>query len=216
MGNIQDLLAQILSARYGRDVRQSIHDAIETCYEDGHAGAIDLQAREDIAQANELLGDTDISGISETVTGAVVELGGAVETAQETADGNKTQIEALEEIMDEVGKLYTDTNSEAVSLTTSVWTRVNSLNLPAGVYEMHGGARIEPTYTGSIGLLISTEATGSSEAIEQATTDTSRQTLATLAKPLVLNTATTINFYVLIYGSGHSTINSSLSALKIK
>lgn len=49
MGNIQDLLAQILSARYGRDVRQSIHDAIETCYEDGHAGAIDLQAREDIA-----------------------------------------------------------------------------------------------------------------------------------------------------------------------
>lgn len=50
MGNIQDLLAQILSARYGRDVRQSIHDAIETCYEDGHAGAIDLQAREDIAQ----------------------------------------------------------------------------------------------------------------------------------------------------------------------
>lgn len=80
MGNIQDLLAQILSARYGRDVRQSIHDAIETCYEDGHAGAIDLQART-------LLGDTDISGISETVTGAVVELNGAVETAQTTADG---------------------------------------------------------------------------------------------------------------------------------
>lgn len=87
MGNIQDLLAQILSARYGRDVRQSIHDAIETCYEDGHAGAIDLQAREDIAQANELLGDTDISEISETVTGAVVELDGAVGTAQTTADG---------------------------------------------------------------------------------------------------------------------------------
>ena len=74
MGNIQDLLAQILSARYGRDVRQSIHDAIETCYEDGHAGAIDLEART-------LLGDTDISEISETVTGAVVELGGAVDEA---------------------------------------------------------------------------------------------------------------------------------------
>lgn len=79
MGNIQDLLAQILSARYGRDVRQSIHDAIETCYEDGHAGAIDLEART-------LLGNTDISGVSETVTGAVVELNGAVETAQTTAD----------------------------------------------------------------------------------------------------------------------------------
>ena len=83
MGNIQDLLAQILSARYGRDVRQSIHDAIETCYEDGHAGAIDLEART-------LLGDTDISEISETVTGAVVELNGAVEEAQTTADGAVT------------------------------------------------------------------------------------------------------------------------------
>lgn len=80
MGNIQDLLAQILSARYGRDVRQSIHDAIRQCYDDGHAGAIDLQART-------LLGDTDISGISETVTGAVVELGESVGTAQTTADG---------------------------------------------------------------------------------------------------------------------------------
>ena len=87
MGNIQDLLAQILSARYGRDVRQSIHDAIETCYEDGHAGAIDLEART-------LLGDTDISGISETVTGAVVELGESVETAQTTADGKLAPADA--------------------------------------------------------------------------------------------------------------------------
>ena len=103
MGNIQDLLAQILSARYGRDVRQSIHDAIETCYEDGHAGAIDLQAREDIAQAKELLGNTDISEISETVTGAVVELDGAVGTAQTTADGAVTAAQAAQSTAD--GKL---------------------------------------------------------------------------------------------------------------
>lgn len=94
MGNIQDLLAQILSARYGRDVRQSIHDAIETCYEDGHAGAIDLQART-------LLGDTDISGISETVTGAVVELGGAVGTAQTTADGAVTAAQTAQSTADQ-------------------------------------------------------------------------------------------------------------------
>lgn len=31
---IADLLAQILAAVYGRDVRQSIHDAIEQCYTD--------------------------------------------------------------------------------------------------------------------------------------------------------------------------------------
>lgn len=37
MNGIQDLLNQILSAVYGRDVRQSIHDAIKKCYEDGTA-----------------------------------------------------------------------------------------------------------------------------------------------------------------------------------
>ena len=34
MSRISTLLAQILSAVYGRDVRQSIHDAIEQCYAD--------------------------------------------------------------------------------------------------------------------------------------------------------------------------------------
>lgn len=87
MSNIEQYLADILAARYGEEVRQSIHDAIQQCYEDGRAGAIDLEART-------LLGDTDISGISETVTGAVVELNGAVETAQETADGAQTTAEA--------------------------------------------------------------------------------------------------------------------------
>jgi len=34
MANIESLLAQILSARFGKDVRQSIHDAIAQCYDD--------------------------------------------------------------------------------------------------------------------------------------------------------------------------------------
>ncbi len=34
MSRISQLLAQILSAVYGKDVRQSIHDAIEQCYAD--------------------------------------------------------------------------------------------------------------------------------------------------------------------------------------
>lgn len=93
MANITDYLKQILSARYGRDVRQSIHDAIHQCYEDGKAGSIDLVAREEIQATNEVvqiavetantasgaveaiksdLGDDDISDIGDgTVTGAV-------------------------------------------------------------------------------------------------------------------------------------------------
>ena len=48
MAEIQTLLKNILSAVYGKDVRQSIHDAIHKCYEDGKAGELDLVAREGI------------------------------------------------------------------------------------------------------------------------------------------------------------------------
>lgn len=52
MADIQTYLDQIKNAQYGKDVRQSIHDGIKQCYEDGKAGAIDLTAREDIAALN--------------------------------------------------------------------------------------------------------------------------------------------------------------------
>ena len=45
MSNIQDLLALILSATRGDQVRDSIVDAIQMCYDDGKAGSVDLQAR---------------------------------------------------------------------------------------------------------------------------------------------------------------------------
>lgn len=46
--NIEELLNQILSAVFGKDVRQAIHDAIQQCYEDGKVGAVDLVARQRI------------------------------------------------------------------------------------------------------------------------------------------------------------------------
>lgn len=49
MSNIEQNLQKILSSRYGKDVRQSIHDSIHDCYEDGKAGTVDLVAREQIA-----------------------------------------------------------------------------------------------------------------------------------------------------------------------
>lgn len=45
---IEELLNKILSSRYGKDVRQAIHDGIEQCYEDGKVGAVDLVARQRI------------------------------------------------------------------------------------------------------------------------------------------------------------------------
>ena len=46
MSDIRDLLILIKTAIYGRDVRQAIHDAIQTCYEEGRAGVVDYIARE--------------------------------------------------------------------------------------------------------------------------------------------------------------------------
>ena len=48
MADIRTILNKILSASLGRDVRQAIHDGIETCYTDGKAGSIDLIARQEI------------------------------------------------------------------------------------------------------------------------------------------------------------------------
>lgn len=48
MSDIEQNLEQIRTAVYGKDVRQAIHDAIEECYTDGHAGAVDLVARQRI------------------------------------------------------------------------------------------------------------------------------------------------------------------------
>lgn len=48
MSNILENLQKILTAVYGRDVRQAIHDAIHDCYEDGQSGATDLIAREGV------------------------------------------------------------------------------------------------------------------------------------------------------------------------
>ncbi len=53
MSKIQEYLEQIRLARYGKDVRQAIHDAIHQCYEDGKAGSVDLVARESIEALQE-------------------------------------------------------------------------------------------------------------------------------------------------------------------
>lgn len=63
--DIVDILNQILTAVYGKDVRQAIHDGIQQCYEDGKAGVNDLAARrliEAVAEKNDLQ-DISIEGL---------------------------------------------------------------------------------------------------------------------------------------------------------
>ena len=68
MGNISDFLGKILSARYGKDVRQSIHDTIQQCYYDGKAGSIDIEARESIETIGNNKLDKKGDSASNTVT----------------------------------------------------------------------------------------------------------------------------------------------------
>lgn len=67
MADINDYLKKILSAVYGKDVRQAIRDAIYQCYEDGKSGAIDLIARERIdnlvSQSGSTEGNSELTDI---------------------------------------------------------------------------------------------------------------------------------------------------------
>lgn len=50
MATIQDYLNNILKAVYGKDVRQSIHDAIKQCYEDVTSPELNIEAFEAAVQ----------------------------------------------------------------------------------------------------------------------------------------------------------------------
>jgi hypothetical protein len=69
MAGIVEYLQQILSARYGRDVRQAIHDGIQQCYYDGKAGGVDLEARQDIEKMEAATAEVkqDIEGLEENL-----------------------------------------------------------------------------------------------------------------------------------------------------
>ena len=84
---IEEFLNKILSSRYGKDVRQAIHDGIHQCYEDGKAGAVDLIARERIdnlvANNNPTEGNSELIDIRVDING---------ETHESAGDSVRTQI----------------------------------------------------------------------------------------------------------------------------
>ena len=67
MADITELLRNIRTKIYGKDVRQAIHDAIQQCYLDGKVGAIDMVARNQIsnlvAENNNTSGNSELTDI---------------------------------------------------------------------------------------------------------------------------------------------------------
>lgn len=93
MAGIEEYLDQIKNAIYGRDVRQAIHDGIEACYTDGKVGAVDLVAREQIA---ELVAPSGEAPSAAEVTDARVGADGKTYTSLGLA--GRTQIGKLNDV----------------------------------------------------------------------------------------------------------------------
>lgn len=102
--NIEQLLKQILDAKFGKDVRQSIHDGIEQCYEDGKVGAVDLVARQRINNLAKLT-EGSTTGDAELVD---IRVGFNGEKYTSAGEAVRTQVEQINEIVE---KSYKDTQN---------------------------------------------------------------------------------------------------------
>ena len=84
MSRIADYLAQIMSAVYGKDVRQSIHDSIQECYTDVQNGVTLAQTAAGNAETRT---ETAITNVNTAITNA--------ETATNLANSAALQVTQL-------------------------------------------------------------------------------------------------------------------------
>lgn len=121
--NIIQNLAKILSSRYGKDVRQAIHDSIHDCYEDGKVGAIDLIAREQIAnlisENNPTEGNSELQDIRVGYDGT---------TYTSAGEAVRQQVGSLSEDMVFISKIF-----EKGYATLAIDWEQGNINLDTGV-----------------------------------------------------------------------------------
>lgn len=121
MSNIEQNLQKILTSRYGKDVRQSIHDGIHDCYEDGKAGAVDLVARERIN--NLVTNNNPTDGNSELLD---IRVGADGTTYESAGEAVREQVSSLKEDIAEYNKELFDTQNLADGYWNNQGTLIDS------------------------------------------------------------------------------------------
>lgn len=135
MANIQEYLDLIKNAIYGKDVRQAIHDGIQQCYYDGHAGSTDLEARQQldaerieidsIRTSTEYLktrvdtAETDIDTLDARID-QIVTPSGSAPSAAEVADGRVVDGVTYDLIGDAIRSVNDNSKSGIMNKNNSV------------------------------------------------------------------------------------------------
>lgn len=196
---IQDLLDNIENARYGADVRSSIHDAIEMCYDNTATGKTTAEAAAQSATSsvNEAL--ASLTTLSGNVTTAIGNAEQATSDAQSAAARAGLAADSIESAISTAEDAANTANTAVANLTT----------LQASVTAAVTNANNAVANANSALNTVTTTMAGVSSAVSSANTAASEASAATSSAVLAASDANAARSACLTATSGATTATTS-------